>query len=686
MAWRRLVAVGRLLPDGIRVECVPLTPETNVRSVPGNATLQRTHFSPFTKDGRVTLSPKMNTFLQHNDLAGATQSQFNSARVSSSSGTGAAAKTWPGRARLGPGPHSPAGVIKSIPSGPGTAPLGIRHARSGPATKWDTRTTAAMSSKRPREHADDDEDCTSGDVPDYNVVCDWFESRGQYAEDGYLEYAIADAEAYIDRELARTGCSTSPTVNVADERCFLRDRTKLEALGAPRRYLARLQELRSEQASNPSDPDLPGRIQACQRLLRETNETKAKWIDIIRKEATEKATKCMQKGKQREEHENQLKVLEEAYTQARKQVAERNKVDDRLLEQVFAHKGGDTAKWWSINRELKHREKWKKDECKVDANDPVRAVYANFVDANGNEIPIHDFVSSNAVSKSRTTEYQAGKIQYHTSDRMPRWGVAPKKENKHHKDRPYNGFVPIQPVPRHLIDMLLAGNAIAKYYKWQDYKAKHSNRIRDAYRDTYRLYKQARGISSKRKLHVERPVPSASAEAALPPAAIYEVRMPNQSASSEDFMVAEELNSFLTIWKNLGLMAGCKKWPATGDWYCEAMILLMESEASRVLLRCKVRRSQRGWLLLPRRVQGPHVVCSHHCARLYARVTLTTCRMPLFQRPTAIASIASTRWPMGPSTKSNPMPPASTAPTWPCRSILPCCAAVIARCTTASTI
>ena len=46
------------------------------------------------------------------------------------------------------------------------------------------------------------------------------------------------------------------------------------------------------------------------------------------------------------------KVLEEAYTQARKQVAERNKVDDRLLEQVFAHKGGDTAKWWSINREL----------------------------------------------------------------------------------------------------------------------------------------------------------------------------------------------------------------------------------------------------------------------------------------------------------------------------------------------
>ena len=69
-----------------------------------------------------------------------------------------------------------------------------------------------MSSKRPREHADDDEDCTSGDVPDYNVVCDWFESRGQYAEDGYLEYAIADAEAYIDRELARSGCSTSPTV------------------------------------------------------------------------------------------------------------------------------------------------------------------------------------------------------------------------------------------------------------------------------------------------------------------------------------------------------------------------------------------------------------------------------------------------------------------------------------------
>ena len=40
VAWRRLVAVGRLLPDGIRVECVPLTPETNVRSVPGNATLQ----------------------------------------------------------------------------------------------------------------------------------------------------------------------------------------------------------------------------------------------------------------------------------------------------------------------------------------------------------------------------------------------------------------------------------------------------------------------------------------------------------------------------------------------------------------------------------------------------------------------------------------------------------------------
>ena len=196
-----------------------------------------------------------------------------------------------------------------------------------------------------------------------------------------------------------------------------------------------------------------------------------------------------------------------------------------------------------------------------------------------NEIPIHDFVSSNAVSKSRTTEYQAGKIQYHTSDRMPRWGVAPKKENKHHKDRPYNGFVPIQPVPRHLIDMLLAGNAIAKYYKWQDYKAKHSNRIRDAYRDTYRLYKQARGISSKRKLHVERPVPSASAEALLPPAAIYEVRMPNQSASSEDFMVAEELNLSHNL-ENLGLMAGCKKWPATGDWYCEAMILLMESEAA----------------------------------------------------------------------------------------------------------
>ena len=222
-------------------------------------------------------------------------------------------------------------------------------------------------------------------------------------------------------------------------------------------------------------------------------------------------------------------------------------------------------------------------------------------------------------------------------------------------------FCPHPAVPRHLIDMLLAGNAIASITSGRTTRPSTPTAF-----ECLQGYIQALQTGSRNQLQAQascRATCQGQRGSVAAAGGHLRVRMPNQSASSEDFMVAEEL--FLYNLENLGLMAGCKKWPATGDWYCEAMILLMRG--GRVLLRCKVRRSQRGWLLLPRRVQGPHVAAPPHCARPYAGVTLTTCRMP-FQRPTAIASIASTRWPMGPSTRSNPMPPASTAPTWPCRS------------------
>ena len=210
---------GRLLPDGIRVECVPLTPETNAAPYPVTQRCSTHPFFAFTKDGRVTLSPNecfcntMTSLVPHSRSSILREvsvlERHRGQPLRPGQGVPVSVQTPP-----------PAGVIKSIPSGPGTAPLGIRHARSGPATKWDTRTTAAMTQgprARGRRRGRTRATCR---ITMLFVI-------GLRAEASTPRTAIWNTRLRTRRRTltvnSRSGCSTSPTVN-ADERCFS-DRT-----------------------------------------------------------------------------------------------------------------------------------------------------------------------------------------------------------------------------------------------------------------------------------------------------------------------------------------------------------------------------------------------------------------------------------------------------------------------------
>lgn len=377
-------------------------------------------------------------------------------------------------------------------------------------------------------------------IQDYNEVARWYQSQGEHAGHGFVEWIVENPQA-------KRGNG---------------HRHRLEA-GEPHR---------------------------------------SNYIASLKLAAKKKAELVLATGKQRDVADCVRRELKYKFDKELQNCIKTHNLNQKAADAVFYNPPGSKAIHWNADREHQFRVEYRKkrETRSLSPRDPLCKTllnfYVNWRDKKSKEIPVADFICSPDVCWSRPSGLQAGRSKYttclkkHTTDAT---GHHAQGDCTPQSMQPIFGNIkgegatrdnPVAWVPFDKEFIACLKPALAKYAEFKNYKHGPYYTVNNAYREAVRYYAQAAGYrnwrGSKQDLRTGPRVPRPEKPAAdeIPDIVLRALTPPGKDAPADARMIHEELQRLSEIWDKFAhVVAG--RFAATVDWYYAIIAEMLDSEA-----------------------------------------------------------------------------------------------------------